>query len=264
MKKLYILAAAFALVANMCVAQTICTVNPQAQTAPGISPPSSEIPCVVVGENYNQIIQVQNLSSYGIGGIASVQVDSMVLDSIIGLPPGLDWIKSSNALQGGQNGCLTFFGTTNAAPGTYPLTWYGTFWASAIGQSVPPYTGNLNTVANLVGGSGFKYSLNVINPGDQCSNIPTGINNFSAALNSAIYIYPNPSNGIFELSLNAGERVNGDIAIYDITGNKVFSQQLDVIGYYNTSIDLSRFAKGLYTLQLRTPDGFASKRISVE
>ena len=258
MKRLYTLITVLILFVSTGFSQTICTVNHQVPGGPGIYPPANQIPCVVVGENYNQIIQVENLST-----VASlVTIDSMVLDSIIGLPAGLDWIKSSNALRAGQHGCLTFFGTTHVAPGTYNLSWYGTVWASAIGTTYP-YHGNLSTIASQVGGSGFNYSLTVINPGDPCLNV-TGVNDFSADLNSALYVYPNPNNGSFEFSLNAGQRVNGEIAVYDMSGKRVFVQQLDAIGMYTTNIDLSAFAKGLYTLQLRTAEGFASKRISVE
>jgi hypothetical protein len=258
MKRLYTLVAALVLFASIGFAQTICTVDPQALNGPGISPPPSEMPCVVIGENFNQIIQVENFSTV----MNLVTVDSMVLDSIIGLPAGLDWIKSSNALRAGQHGCLTFFGTTNVAPGRYTLSWYGTVWASALGYSYP-YSGNLSTIAAQAGGGNFSYSLTVINPGDPCPTV-TGINDLSADLNSALYVYPNPNNGVFGFRLNAGQRVNGEIAVYDMTGKRVFAQPLDVIGMYTTSIDLSAFAKGLHTLKLSTASGFATRRISVE
>ena len=254
MNKLYTLLAAIVLTGSVCTAQTICTINPQAQTSPGISPAANHLPCVVVGENYNQVIQVQNLTS--LQGL--VTVDSMNLDSVIGLPAGLNWIKNPDGLRGGQNGCLTFFGTTTAAPGVYNLSWYGTVWATIPILGKQSRTGNLSQFSNQ-----YKYSLTVINPGDPCGNL-TGINDFSADLNSAIYVYPNPNNGAFEFKLDAGKRVNGEIAVYDMAGRKVFGQQLDAVGFYTTSIDITRFAKGLYTLQLRTADGFASKRISVE
>jgi hypothetical protein len=254
MKKLYTLIMALVLISGAGFAQTICTVNVSAEPTPGISPSPAHLPCVVVGENYNQDIQVQNLTSFQ----GLIPVDSMNLDSIIGLPAGLNWIKNPNSLAAGQNGCLTFFGITTAAPGTYNLSWYGTVWATIPILGAKSYTGNLTQFS-----SQFKYSLTVINPGDPCGNV-SGINDFSADLNSAMYVYPNPNTGVFEFQLNAGKRINGEIAIYDMTGKKVFGQQLDAVGIYTTSIDIARFAKGLYTLQLRTADGFASKRISVE
>lgn len=252
MKKIYTLFAVV-LLAGSCFAQTICTVDPQAQTTAGISPAPNQLPCVVVGENYNQVIQVQNLASFG--GI--VTIDSMILDSVIGLPAGLNWIKNPNVLHTGENGCLTFFGVTTATPGQYTLGWYGTVWASALGNS-QSYTGNLSRFGNQ-----YRYYLNVINPGDSCRPV-TGINDFSADLNSAMYVYPNPNNGLFEFRLDAGKRINGEISIYDMTGKRVFNQELDAVGAYITSIDLSKLAKGLYNLQLRTSDGYAAKRISVQ
>ncbi len=254
MKKIYTLIIALVLTANFCIAQTVCTVDMNAAPSPGISPPASQLPCVVIGENYNQYIQVQNLTSL----MGLVTVDSMNLDSVIGLPAGLNWIKNPDGLAGGQNGCLTFFGTTTATPGVYNLSWYGTVWATVQLLGAQSYTGNLSQFS-----SQYAYSLTVISPGDPCGNV-SGINNFSADLNSAIYVYPNPNNGLFEFRLNAGKRINGEIAVYDITGKKVFNEQLDAIGIYTTAIDISKFAKGLYTLQLKTADGFASKRISVE
>jgi len=255
MKKIYSLLVVLSLLANAVFAQTpTCTVDPQAQPNAGISPGPGQLPCIVVGEEYNQTIQVQNLSNFNI----VVTVDSMILNSVTGLPAGINWSKNPNVLYSGQNGCLTFYGTTNAAPGKYTLGWQGTVWFSA------PYIGNQSYSGDLSQFAGqYKYYLNVINPGDSCRPV-SSVNDFSADLNSAMYVFPNPSNGAFEVSLNAGKRVNGEILIFDMTGRKVFSQELDAIGSYSTSIDITRFAKGLYTLQLKTADGFASRRISVE
>jgi len=47
-------------------------------------------------------------------------------------------------------------------------------------------------------------------------------------------------------------------------GRGVFSEVIDWVGLYNTSINLSQFGKGLYTLQIKTSEGFASKNISIE
>jgi hypothetical protein len=254
MKKLYLLLGIIITSLSTTLAQTICTIDPQAQTTPGISPSPDQLPCVVAGENYNQIIQVQNLNN--LQGV--VTVDSMILDSIIGLPQGLNWIKNPNVLARSANGCLTFFGVTNAPAGQYQLKWYGTVWATAPVVGSRTYTGNLSQFS-----SAYNYYLNVINPGDQCRSV-TAVNDFSTELNSAMYILPNPNNGLFEFSLDAGKRITGELAVFDVTGKKVFSQQLDAIGLYTTSIDLSKFAKGLYILRLQTPDGAASKRVSVE
>ena len=68
------------------------------------------------------------------------------------------------------------------------------------------------------------------------------------------------AHGVLRLVLE----LNGEIVITDVTGRKVYTEQLDAVGFYSSSIYLSQFSKGLYTLQLRTANGFASKNISIE
>ncbi len=262
MNKIYLLVA-FAFSAFGVRAQ--CNIDSAARTTPGIYPAPDSIPCAVVGVPYEQTIQVQcppsfdtsiNLiiTNYGI----TVTVDSMELDSVIGLPYGISWVKNPNTLLGGQNGCLTFSGTANDATGVYNLLWYGTVWAS------PPsplptkiYTGVLNQIP------GFNYYLGVINQGDACppANV-AGIKSLS--LNAAVSVSPNPTTGVFEFKLNAESKVTGDIVIDDITGRTVYLQHINGQEIYHASIDLSKYARGLYTLELRTIDGFASKKLVIE
>ncbi len=256
MNKIHSLLLMLALLVANANAQTPCNIDAQAQPGPGISPAPNILPCIVAGEPYNQTIQVQNLTT--LNGL--ITVDSMMLTSVSGLPAGINYSTNPNSLQAGQNGCLTFYGTTTAAPGQYTLGWQGTVWFTVPLLGAQSQTGNLTQYARQ-----FKYYLNVINPGDSCRpTVTSGINDFSADLNSAMYVYPNPSNGVFEFKLDAGKRLNGQILIFDITGRQVYSRELDALGIYTTFIDISAFSKGLYTLQLRTADGFASRRISVE
>jgi hypothetical protein len=109
-----------------------------------------------------------------------------------------------------------------------------------------------------------NYYLNVINPGDPCPNAPSGINDLSAELNTMITVYPNPSNGVFTLKMNAGNRVSGQVEIIDVTGRNVFAQDVDLIGLQNISVDLSKCAKGIYTVLLKTANGNATRRISID
>ena len=77
-------------------------------------------------------------------------------------------------------------------------------------------------------------------------------------------MFPNPSNGVFTLKLNAGSRVSGLIEIIDVTGRVVFSQDVDLIGQQNMSLDLSKCSKGIYNILLKTSNGNAAKRISID
>ncbi|MDB5284578.1 MAG: domain proteinfibronectin type protein [Bacteroidota bacterium] len=255
MKKQFLFFAGLFLLVNVANAQ--CTIDPRAQTSPGISPTADNLPCVVTNTPYNQVIQVQNLSGLGPGG--AITVDSMQLSSVSGLPTGITWESNPLTLAGGQNGCLTFSGVTTSPTGQYTLGWIGTVWFTAPLLGKQMYTGDLTRF----GGAPFKYYLQVINPSDPCIHA-VSINDVSSDLNAAISVYPNPNNGVFEFKMDAAKRVNGEMVIIDMTGRILYTEKLDVAGIYNTSIDLSKFAKGLYTLQLRTADGFASKNISIQ
>ena len=62
------------------------------------------------------------------GGFATVTIDSVRLDSVNGMPTGINWIKNPNVLPGGGFGCVEFTGTTSDSAGTYNLAYVGTVW----------------------------------------------------------------------------------------------------------------------------------------
>ena len=83
---------------------------------------------------------------------------------------------------------------------------------------------------------------------------------FAFLINSFLYV----STGVFTLKLNAGSRVTGQVEIIDVTGRTVFSQDVDLIGLENMNIDISKCTKGIYTVMLKTANGNAVKRISID
>jgi hypothetical protein len=240
------------------------------------SPAPDSLPCIDSGMAYDQFVSIYvwdslNLQTYLPGLIDTplwIHIDSMTIDSIKGLPTGLtDSLNPSNGhLYPQTHACLLFSGTTHDTVGTYKLTFYGTiyFYSNGYGTYLPVgYDTVLFTTFEFSSSNPFTASLNVIRQGSPCRPA-TGINDFSSDLNASMFVYPNPNNGKFDLQINSGRRVNGEVVVMDITGRTVYTQQLDVIGLYNSSIDLGKCAKGIYTLQLRTADGFASKKISVQ
>ena len=166
---------------------------------------------------------------------------------------------------GGGKGCISFYGTTTDPTGSYPITAIGTAWltGSAFGQSAP-YTrrGNLNQYAPFSG-----YYLRVVSTPDSCHlyiDSATAVTNYNQSLNAKITVFPNPNTGVFTLQVNAASPVTGKVFIFDGLGRRVHEQSIDVLGPYSTTIDISKFAAGLYTLQVSTPQGSAVQKISVE
>ncbi len=59
---------------------------------------------------------------------------------------------------------------------------------------------------------------------------------------SHVFVYPNPSNGTFNLNLGAGQ---WDVEVYDIMGRKVYENQCDG----RSTLDLEQCPKGVYFLK---------------
>ena len=175
MKKLLLVAITFVFAIS---ANAQCTVNPSAQTTPGVNPTAPNCPCIVRGVVYNQTLQGKIQATYDttFGGFISVHVDvdSVRLDSIAGLPPGITWTKTPNVLAGGGNGAVCFSGTTTAAAGVYQLTGYGTVWMHV---TAPPFMTDsaMTTTGNLNQYSPFgNYYLEVTEPGVSCHGTSVG------------------------------------------------------------------------------------------
>ncbi len=267
MKKIYLF---FVLIVAALSTSAQCTIISAYQTTPGIYPAPSALPCIVDGAPYDQTIQVQCPTEYDtsvnvivVNYPIIVKIDSMELDSVINLPPGITWNKNPYRLAGGQNGCLEFTGTTTAATGNYNLTWYGTVWATPQASGPIPAGAQRTVTGNLNRYNFVNYYLNVVaTSGVPCGT--SGISDLDPTLNTELSIFPNPSNGVFTVKLNSGTRVSGQLEVIDVTGRMVFSEEVDLIGKQNVSVDLGLNAKGIYTVLLHTANGNATKRISVD
>ena len=78
-------------------------------------------------------------------------------------------------------------------------------------------------------------------------------------LNEKVSVYPNPTTGLINLSI--GERVETEISVYTITGQKVINENT-----YNAetiSIDLSKLDSGIYLVKIKQGDAIATKRVNV-
>jgi len=271
MKKFYFTLIAFS--ATILFANAQCTINPAVQTTPGANPSKENLPCIERTVAYNQTIQgkvQQNgdttITVAGFSIVANIRVDSVRIDSITGLPTDINWSKNPNVLNGGANGCINFSGTTTDTAGKYDLIAWGTVWfrITATPPVIAPidtpyvYTGNLNRFSPF-----GNYYVIVTEKGAPCVK-PTGIKDFNAELNAAISVYPNPNNGNFVFTLNAGNRVQGNLNVVDMNGKVVYTKPVDVSGFYSNQFNLSGLSKGLYAVQLRTTECVASKNILIE
>ncbi|MCX6296820.1 MAG: T9SS type A sorting domain-containing protein [Bacteroidetes bacterium] len=82
-----------------------------------------------------------------------------------------------------------------------------------------------------------------------CVNInATGINNNSFQNN--LSVSPNPTNGVFNITINNANYSELLISIFDLQGKEVFSStDLNVNGNYNKQINLEDLSKGVYYIK---------------
>ncbi|WP_439881128.1 T9SS type A sorting domain-containing protein [Pontibacter sp. MBLB2868] len=78
--------------------------------------------------------------------------------------------------------------------------------------------------------------------------------------NEEIAIYPNPSNGVFTISVANLDAKKAELRIINVIGNEIYHETLTrTEGQFSKTIDLSGKAKGLYYIKLET-DSYSSVR----
>ena len=88
---------------------------------------------------------------------------------------------------------------------------------------------------------------------------PSSVSAVSDMTQTIFNTYPNPTNGIFIIEL-------GEVAKYDVTVNNVLGQTVlsTITNGMNTTIDLSAFDKGIYTVELKDANAIYTEKVIVE
>ncbi len=94
------------------------------------------------------------------------------------------------------------------------------------------------------------------------ASCPTGINEIY--LKDFISIYPNPSEGIFNLEIKTLTALDITIEIRNVVGSIVCGKSFDnLIADNLIPIDIARFGKGMYIVKVKKGDDYIFKKISV-
>ena len=87
----------------------------------------------------------------------------------------------------------------------------------------------------------------------------SGLSSVKNISESIFNIYPNPNNGVFNITTE--KLVDYNISITNILGQEVLTTQFSDL---NTTIDLSNFDKGIYTIEMISEGQVFSEKIVVE
>lgn len=77
----------------------------------------------------------------------------------------------------------------------------------------------------------------------------------------AMYVYPNPSNGMVNIDVNMTKRDNGVIEVYDVYGKKVYTHNYYNLTAESIEVDFSGLPKGVYFVTLNTGDQQVVRRL---
>ncbi|MEJ8801211.1 T9SS type A sorting domain-containing protein [Pontibacter sp. H249] len=78
-------------------------------------------------------------------------------------------------------------------------------------------------------------------------------------------IYPNPSNGVFTISISNLSAKKAELRIINVIGNEIYRETLTSgQGQFTKTIDLTGKAKGLYYVKLETDTYSSVRRVVVK
>ncbi|MCH8317877.1 MAG: T9SS type A sorting domain-containing protein [Bacteroidetes bacterium] len=127
-----------------------------------------------------------------------------------------------------------------------------------------PFAGNDSTAVNLMIGT---YTVTVTDA-NGCIYVDSvyvdNINGISDnILKNNFHIYPNPSNDILTIKFESMNNTGIEIKISDLQGRVIF---IDTIEKYSDhfQLDISKYKKGIYFIQMKTDKENISKKIFIE
>ena len=222
-----------------------------------IYPPPDSLPCIVTeGPPFSATIQIYMPGEFH----GNVTLDSLIVDSISGLPQGITWFSSPSPLviYADSVVCVTFYGSSNADSGYYPIT----FYSHGVVTDPSAGTQTLSYQELIELGAFIPYTqLSVTNSIDsgECHPLPYTPTGISSVITASDWsIYPNPGNGNFKVNINGSKGISGQLAVHDLLGRLIYQRCIESTEQYQTSLDLTNFSPGMYLVQLISKGGVPS------
>lgn len=160
---------------------------------------------------------------------------------------GTTWTNYSTGLPNLPVNCIVFV-DGSYAESVYVGTDAGVFYRDGTLSSWAPFNTNLpNVTINDL--KIFKPTNTLLaatyGRGVWSTAVYTGINSITAD-NGAFNIYPNPTTGKVNFTLDNLKSGEYTMSVYNMLGQKVYSNNIKIEGQYSSSLDLSGFGKGVY------------------
>ena len=79
---------------------------------------------------------------------------------------------------------------------------------------------------------------------------------------SSVQVFPNPTDGLLNLSFSHSENQQGKLMVSDVFGRQILEQKI-VSRNYNSQLDLSQQSSGIYFLSIQIGDAVWTRKISL-
>ena len=174
-----------------------------------------------------------------------------------------------------SNGCISTITTnlTVSNPLVATVIQQGLDLGSQVSGGTQPYTYLWNTFSNsssITPNSNGYYWL-IVTDANSCVSdtayylvdfLSTDVKDLTI---DDLVIYPNPSRDIFNISFISESIQNIEIRVVNMIGENVFLQKLDqFVGKHTTQVDLSKYSKAAYFLEIENSKGTILKKLVLQ
>lgn len=84
-------------------------------------------------------------------------------------------------------------------------------------------------------------------------------------INNQLILFPNPSNGVFNINYESHGEIIKEVAINNINGELIYNEKLNLLSNnYTNHIDLSNVANGMYFVKVTTDASVITKKITLQ
>lgn len=196
-------------------------------------------------------IKPTTLSDFG-GGAGNFDIESVGAtlvynSSTVGLPASIGWVDfalTTPYFWNGTDNLMVLTRWVRPGAGTAAVNWAGTagFSPAVVSHSFSPSTtmGSLYTTANR---ANIHFDLT-----------PLSVNELDAS--ASLQVYPNPAKAQLSVRILATS-LKANLVIMNAYGQEVYAENCNQI---NHQINLTDFAPGIYTLQVKTAHSVAIKK----
>ena len=109
---------------------------------------------------------------------------------------------------------------------------------------------------------GYNDDVGVLNDWsiEICTEAPLSVSSNPSPLDEVL-VYPNPSDGLFNIELQSNQSADIEISVYDVRGRIIFVDRYDNTIQFKQTIDLSQVNSGIYIMEISDGKNTINKRI---